>query len=101
MRYRYLGRTGLSVSELCLGTMTFGRETDEAEAFRILDRFVAAGGTFVDTADSYTSGASEEIVGRWLARRGRDDMVIATKVFFPLGQDRRNDRGLSRRHLVA
>ncbi|MBE2236168.1 MAG: aldo/keto reductase, partial [Caldilineaceae bacterium] len=80
MQQRYLGKTGLKVSELCLGAMTFGRETTEADSFAILDRFAAAGGNFIDTADVYTRGASEEIVGRWLRSQRRDDFVIATKV---------------------
>ena len=82
MEIRYLGRTGLSVSELCLGAMTFGREATEAESHAMLDRFVAAGGNFIDTADVYSRGASEEILGRWLARQSRDDLVIATKLRF-------------------
>ena len=80
MEYRFLGKTGLRVSELCLGAMTFGREADEAESFAMLDRFVAAGGTFIDTADVYSRGASEEILGHWLKGKDRDDLVIATKV---------------------
>ncbi|MEU8300490.1 aldo/keto reductase [Micromonospora sp. NPDC048909] len=101
MRYRTLGATGTVVSTLCLGTMTFGAETDEAGSFAQLDRFVEAGGTFVDTADVYSAGVSEEIVGRWLrARPGlRDRVVIATKGRFPMGQGA-NDAGLSRVHLT-
>ena len=64
MEHRYLGKTGLKVSELCLGAMTFGRETSEEISHGILDRFVEAGGNFIDTADVYTQGVSEEIVGR-------------------------------------
>ena len=64
MEYRRLGKTGLMVSELCLGCMTFGRELDEEGSHRILARFLEAGGNFVDTADVYEAGASEEIVGR-------------------------------------
>ncbi|MFI6263533.1 aldo/keto reductase [Micromonospora sp. NPDC051006] len=101
MRYRTLGATGTVVSTLCLGTMTFGAETDEAGSFAQLDRFVEAAGTFVDTADVYSAGVSEEIVGRWLrARPGlRDRVVIATKGRFPMGQGA-NDAGLSRVHLT-
>ena len=69
MRYRLLGRSGCAVSELCLGTMTFGAETDEAGSHEQLDVFVEAGGTLVDTADVYSAGVSEEIIGRWLAAR--------------------------------
>lgn len=101
MRYRTLGATGTVVSNLCLGTMTFGAETDEAGSFAQLDRFVAAGGTFIDTADVYSAGVSEEIVGRWLRVRPgmRDRVVIATKGRFPMGPGA-NDAGLSRVHLT-
>ncbi len=101
MEYRRLGRSGCSVSALCLGTMTFGTETDEAGAHDQLDMFVAAGGTLVDTADVYSAGVSEEIVGRWLAARPpdiRDRVVLATKGRFPL-TDEPNAVGNSRRHL--
>ncbi|MFF8982495.1 aldo/keto reductase [Streptomyces globisporus] len=100
MRYRYLGKTGLRVSELCLGAMTFGREADETTSHALLDRFIEAGGTFVDTADIYSAGASEEILGRWLKRQRRDDVVIATKVRYGTGEGQ-NDRGLGRNHLMA
>jgi len=100
MRYRYLGRTGLKVSELCLGAMTFGRETTEADSFRMLDCFVEAGGNFIDTADVYSQGISEQILGRWLSGKRRDDFVIATKVRFPMG-DGPNDVGLSRKHIMS
>jgi aryl-alcohol dehydrogenase-like predicted oxidoreductase len=98
--YRYLGKTGLKVSELCLGAMTFGRETSEADSRAIMDRFVEAGGNFIDTADVYSAGRSETIVGGWLKDRPRDDLVIATKVRFPMGQGP-NDVGLSRKHILA
>jgi aryl-alcohol dehydrogenase-like predicted oxidoreductase len=103
MEYRALGRSGCSVSAYALGTMTFGAETDEVGSHEQLDRFVAAGGTLVDTADVYSAGASEEIVGRWLASRGadaREQIVLATKGRFPMGTGP-NDVGLSRRHLGA
>jgi aryl-alcohol dehydrogenase-like predicted oxidoreductase len=100
LQYRRLGNTGLTVSELCLGAMTFGRETDEATSRAILDTFVAAGGNFIDTADVYSLGASEEIVGRWLRGRPRHDLVIATKVRFAMGPGP-NDAGLSRKHVLA
>jgi len=100
MNYRYIGKTGLKVSELCLGAMTFGRETDEPTSHQILDRFVEAGGNFIDTADVYTQGVSEEVVGRWLAKQQRDDFVIATKVRFPMGEGP-NEVGLSRKHILA
>jgi aryl-alcohol dehydrogenase-like predicted oxidoreductase len=100
MKYQSLGKTGLRVSELCLGAMTFGRETDEKTSYQILDRFTAAGGNFIDTADVYSQGLSETILGRWLAQQKRDDLVIATKVRFPMGSGP-NDYGLSRKHIMA
>ncbi|MFE3516408.1 aldo/keto reductase [Streptomyces sp. NPDC059166] len=99
MKQRFLGRSGLRVSELCLGTMTFGQDTDEADAHRVLDTFTEAGGTFVDTADVYQRGVSEEIIGRWLKGRRRDELVIATKVFGTMGEAP-NAGGLSRKHIV-
>jgi aryl-alcohol dehydrogenase-like predicted oxidoreductase len=102
MRYRTLGNSGCAVSELCLGTMTFGAETDEDGAHAQLDRFVEAGGNLVDTADVYSGGASELIIGRWLASRPSDvsgSVVLATKGRFPMGTDP-NARGLSARHLT-
>ena len=100
MNTRYLGRTGLKVSELCLGAMTFGRETAVADSHAIMDRFVAAGGNFIDTADVYIRGVSEEIVGQWLQTQSRDDLVIATKARFPMGEGP-NQGGVSRKHLLA
>jgi aryl-alcohol dehydrogenase-like predicted oxidoreductase len=98
MEYRRLGHTGLMVSELCLGCMTFGRETDEGDSREIVSRFLEAGGNFIDTADVYSKGISEEITGR--AIKGvRDDVVLATKVFFPMGEGP-NDVGLSRKHIM-
>lgn len=100
MEYRYLGRSGLKVSELCLGTQTFGWVTDEDEAFRIMDRFADAGGNFFDTADSYNQGRSETILGKWLMRHGRRaSLIIGTKTYFPTGEGP-NDVGLSRKKLV-
>jgi len=104
MRHLYLGNTGLKVSELCLGAMTFGREANDTESFAMLDAFVAAGGNFIDTADVYSRGASEEILGRWLEQRDRDDFVIATKVRW--GTDdptnrRSNHSGLGRKHIAV
>lgn len=100
MDFRYLGKTGLRVSELCLGTMTLGRETSEEDSYKILDRYVEEGGNFIDTADVYTRGRSEEIVGKWLQNQNRDDFVLATKVRFPMGEGP-NDLGLSRKHIIA
>jgi aryl-alcohol dehydrogenase-like predicted oxidoreductase len=97
MDYTTLGHTGLQVSRLCLGTMTFGRETNEANSHQMLNQFVECGGNFIDTADAYSSGNSEEIVGRWLTGRIRHDVIIATKVRFGNGL---NNRGLSRKHIL-
>jgi aryl-alcohol dehydrogenase-like predicted oxidoreductase len=99
---RTLGRSGCVVSNLSLGTMTFGDESDEEVSRDQLDAFVAAGGTLIDTADVYAATASEAIIGRWLADRPpdvRDQVVVATKGRFPTGPGA-NDVGLSRRHLV-
>jgi aryl-alcohol dehydrogenase-like predicted oxidoreductase len=86
------------VSELCLGCMTFGREADEEASKGLVARFLEAGGSFIDTADVYSKGISEEITGR--AIKGmRDDVVLATKVFFPMGEGP-NDTGLSRKHIT-
>lgn len=91
MQYRPLGRTGIEVSALCLGTMTFGEQNSEADAFAQLDRAVAAGINFIDTAEIYpvpprpeTQGATETMIGNWLtARGGRDRLILATKVAGP------------------
>jgi aryl-alcohol dehydrogenase-like predicted oxidoreductase len=102
MDYRTLGRSGCAVSSLCLGTMTFGVETDEAGSHEQLDRFIEAGGTLVDTADVYGRGQSEEIIGRWFASRPADvteRVVLATKARFAMGNDP-NSLGLSTRHLT-
>jgi aryl-alcohol dehydrogenase-like predicted oxidoreductase len=100
MEYRALGSTGTIVSAQCLGAMTFGNESDEETAHEQLDLFVERGGNFVDTADVYSLGRSEEIIGRWLAARPgvRERLVIATKGRFPMGGGP-NDAGLSRTHL--
>ncbi len=102
MRYRLLGHSGCAVSELCLGTMTFGAETDEAGSHEQLDTFIDAGGTLVDTADVYSGGISEEIIGRWLAARPREvteRVVLATKGRFSTDPGP-NGNGLSARHLT-
>src|SRR5215472_3352707 len=102
MDYRTLGCSGCAVSNLALGTMTFGAETGELDAHRQLDEFVSAGGTLVDTADVYGSGASEEIIGRWLASRPAnvtERVVLATKGRFPM-DDSPNGVGLSAVHLT-
>lgn len=101
MEYRTLGNTGTVVSTYCLGTMTFGTESDEKMAHEQLDRFVEKGGNFLDTANVYSSGESEKIIGQWLAARpgARDQVIIATKARFSTGEGR-NDIGLSRVNLT-
>ncbi len=100
MNYRYMGRTGLKVSELCLGAMTFGRESTEQVSDQVLDRFVEAGGNFIDTANVYGRGTSEEILGRWLKSKRRENFVIASKARFRMDEGP-NDEGLSRKHILA
>lgn len=92
MEYRFLGRTGIEVSELCLGAMMFGLRADEPASHRMLDIFVEAGGNFVDTAGVYGHGLSEEIIGRWLKHQNRDELIIATKIFDPnlIGHSRKS-----------
>jgi aryl-alcohol dehydrogenase-like predicted oxidoreductase len=100
MEYRTLGRSGAVVSAQALGTMTFGAEADEETSGEIMTAFVEGGGTFFDTADVYSTGISEEIIGRWLADHPTEaaQVVIATKGRFPMGAGP-NDVGISRRHL--
>ncbi len=102
MKYRYLGRSGLLVSRLCLGTMTFGNSQwgcDQATSSAIVDAFVAGGGNFIDTADGYSAGTSETMLGVALKAHKRDDLVIATKCWFDAGPAA-TARGLSRKHIV-
>ena len=98
---RILGRTGVQVSPLCLGTMMFGAwgNRDHDESIRIIHRALDAGVNFIDTADVYSAGESEEIVGKALTAGGRDDVVLATKAHFPMGDDP-NRQGNSRRWLT-
>jgi aryl-alcohol dehydrogenase-like predicted oxidoreductase len=100
MQHRYLGRTGVSVSPLCLGTMMFGPwgNEDEADSIRIIHRALDAGINFLDTADIYSAGESERIVGKALKGR-RDDVALATKFFMPMGDDP-NEGGGSRRWIM-
>ncbi|MGY2051601.1 aldo/keto reductase [Methylobacterium sp. JK268] len=98
MEYRTLGRSGLKVSPLCLGTMMFGGQTEEPEAARIVADARDRGINFIDTADVYNDGRSEEVVGRAIAG-DRDAWVLATKVANPVGPGP-NDRGLSRLHVI-
>jgi aryl-alcohol dehydrogenase-like predicted oxidoreductase len=106
MEYTRLGRTGLQVSRLCLGTMNFGPHADEAGGFSIMDRALEAGINFLDTANVYGwkrgEGITEKITGRWLAQGGgrREQIVLATKVYGRMG-DHPNDRGLSAYHIRA
>ncbi|MCO4252229.1 aldo/keto reductase [Pseudarthrobacter raffinosi] len=101
MQYRTLGHSGAVVSAYALGTMTFGAEATEDASHAILDSYFDAGGNFIDTADVYSAGASEEIIGRWLAQRpeAKDRVVLATKGRFPMGTAP-NDVGTSRRRLT-
>ncbi|HOA80148.1 MAG TPA: aldo/keto reductase [Defluviitaleaceae bacterium] len=92
MKYVNLGKSGLKVSEVSLGTMTFGRESDEKEANKILEYYFDNGGNFIDTANVYAEGKSEEILGRAL-RGKRNNIVLATKVFFLTRKDF-NEKGL-------
>ncbi|HKQ03678.1 MAG TPA: aldo/keto reductase [Blastocatellia bacterium] len=105
MKIKRLGRTGLKVTEICLGTMTFGHQCDEPTSFAIMDEAAARGVNFIDTADVYpvpvaldSVGRTEEIVGRWLAGK-RDNFILATKCRHPMGK-RPNDAGLSRKHIL-
>lgn len=108
MEYRRLGRTGLKVSTICLGTMQFGWTTDEPTAHTILNKAVELGCNFIDTADIYSrwaegnpGGVSEQIIGNWLAAGGarRQDVILATKVRGEMGSGP-NDQGLSRQHIL-
>jgi NDP-hexose C3-ketoreductase / dTDP-4-oxo-2-deoxy-alpha-D-pentos-2-ene 2,3-reductase len=106
MEYTNLGRTGLSVSRLCLGTMNSGPQTTEPDSFAIMDRALDVGLNFFDTANVYGwklgEGVTEQIIGRWLAQGGgrREKVVLATKVYGKMG-DWPNENGLSARHIIA
>jgi aryl-alcohol dehydrogenase-like predicted oxidoreductase len=100
MRYRYLGGTGLAVSELALGTQTFGWGADEKTAHALAHLYTEAGGNFFDTANIYNAGASETMLGNWLKTAGpRHEKIVASKVFFRTGEGP-NDWGLSRKHIL-
>jgi aryl-alcohol dehydrogenase-like predicted oxidoreductase len=100
MEYRTLGRTGVRIAPLCLGTANFADPTDEAESIRIVARAIEAGVTLIDTGNSYKSGESERYIGRALRGMGaRDRVVLATKAHFPVGPGP-NERGNSRLHLI-
>jgi len=101
MRYRKLGNTGIAVSKIALGTMYFGAETPEEDAFKILDAYVEAGGNFVDTSNVYVGGVAEQVIGRWFAARSNDvtdKVVLTSKGRFSADPDV-NGVGLSRRYL--
>src|SRR5574341_141326 len=106
MEYRKLGRTGLRVSELCLGTMTFGWTSDEKNAYEVFDAAFDAGINFIDTADVYSrwapgnpGGVAETYLGKWIKTKPRDRIILATKVRGKMG-DGLNDEGLSRAHML-
>jgi len=98
MECRFLGRTGVKLSALCLGCLTLGRELDAAESRRIISHYLEAGGNFLDTANVYSHGQSEEIVGRAIQGH-REDIVLATKVRQRMGEGP-NEQGLSRKHIM-
>ena len=108
MNHVKFGRTGMRVSSLCLGTMTFGTQADEATSVDILDTAFDAGITFIDTADMYPNGQdgelaglTEEIIGRWMTSRGRrDDVILASKFWAPMGPNPWN-RGATRKHVIG
>lgn len=112
VEYQFLGKSGLKVSNICLGTMTFGKsegmfgffknptQSEEALSHRILDRFTELGGNFIDTANIYSLGNSEKIIGNWLTRQKREKVVVATKCRFQMDQTDPNSGGLSRRHII-
>ncbi|XEC92590.1 aldo/keto reductase [Paenibacillus tarimensis] len=98
MQFRLLGKSGLAVSELCLGTMTFGNTASEADSIEMINRFLERGGNFLDTADVYVNGKSEEIVGKAIKGR-RSEVVIATKVRM-VTEPHVNGAGVSRKHIM-
>jgi aryl-alcohol dehydrogenase-like predicted oxidoreductase len=100
MEYRTLGRTGVQVSALCLGTANFGFKTSDEEARQVMQAALDAGINFFDTADSYNDGESERIIGRFLKETGqRDRVLLSTKVYYPVGEGL-NNQGLSRYHII-
>jgi aryl-alcohol dehydrogenase-like predicted oxidoreductase len=99
VEYRYLGKSGLKLSAIGLGTMSFGWEADEATSLRMLSRYAEEGGNTLDTADIYAEGDAERIIGRWLREQARDDFVVATKVRYATSEGP-NHIGLSRKHIM-
>ena len=103
MKYRYLGESGLLVSRISLGTMTFGAPDwgcDEKESHAIIKGYIEGGGNFIDTADVYAGGKSEEIIGTFMPQIKRDEVVLASKCYFPMGNVP-NAQGVSRKHIMA
>ncbi|XP_013392784.1 uncharacterized protein LOC106160667 [Lingula anatina] len=107
MGYNFLGSSGLKVSNICLGTLTFGEHKEgrpgnlnETAAHAMMDRFAELGGNFLDTADMYQRGESEEIVGTWLQKQDREKFVVATKVFLQMDPNNHNSVGLGRKHIM-
>jgi len=99
--YRPLGRTGLKVSPICLGTDNFANPTSEDESVNIINCAIDNGINLIDTANVYAAGESEKIIGRALKANGRrDDVILATKVYYPVGSNNINDRGNSRKHII-
>ncbi len=99
MKYKLIGKTGIKMSELCFGTMSFGKNADEETSIKMYKRCREAGINFFDTANTYSNGASEEILGKCIGKDSRDEIILSTKVFNPMGKDI-NSRGLSRRHIM-
>jgi aryl-alcohol dehydrogenase-like predicted oxidoreductase len=102
MKYRHLGNSGVLVSRICLGTMTFGMKgwgCDQATSKEITHQFIEAGGNFIDTADIYSDGTSEEFVAAAIADHNRDELVLATKCWFRMGSTP-NAKGSSRKHIM-
>ena len=106
MEYSFLGKTGLRVSRLCLGTMTFtnsgdnARTCDRKTCFAILNKFVEAGGNFIDTADAYWAGDSERVIGDWLQTQDRSKIILATKCGSNNIPGNVNTPGLSRHNII-
>ena len=99
--YRPLGRTGLKVSPICLGTDNFGNPTSVEESIEIMNYAIENGINLIDTANSYASGESEKIIGKALENNGlRDDVILATKFYYPTGKQGINDKGVSRKHII-
>src|SRR6476469_10188381 len=104
MKYKLLGRSGLKVSELCLGTMGFGTEAgwgaDKQTSFEIIDAYANAGGNFIDTANIYKLGTSEKIIGEFVSNRDRDYWVIATKYSLKDNETNHNASGNNRKNMM-